>query len=55
LDDEGQIVSINSGSMMEFKVKESEANSTFKTEVSGVYKFFSTYGVYNISGLQIVA
>jgi len=25
----------------------------FKTEVSGVKKFFSAYGVFNVSGLRL--
>lgn len=40
---------------MEFVIKETDPNAKFKTEVSGVSQFFSTYGVYNVSGLQIVA
>ena len=40
--------------MIRFDVNQITINN-FTTEMSGVNKFFSTYGVFNVSGLLIVA
>jgi hypothetical protein len=47
-------VTTNSGTLIEFNAEKRRVGE-FTTEVSGVNKFFSAYGVYNVSGLYIVA
>jgi hypothetical protein len=45
LDDQNQVVTSNRGSMIEITL------SDIDTEIRGAMKFFSIYGVFNISGM----
>jgi len=54
VDDQGQVVASDTGALIEF-LSEPVKVGAFTTEVSGVNKFFSAYGVFNVSGLYIIA
>lgn len=51
VDQYDQIVTQDSVSWLEFKVKPGGAEGDFETKVSGVTSFFPLNGVYNVSGL----
>ena len=54
MDDQDQVVTINSGSEILFTVV-NQTIGVFPTMVVGVEKFFSAFGVYNVSGMQLVS
>ena len=53
VDDELQVVTTDTGSMIQFQAVNSSINSSFSTQISGVSKFFSTYGVFKVSGMGL--
>jgi len=55
IDKYGQLVTINRGSEIKFKLSDSKkADSEFATEILGVTDFFSAYGTYNMSGMGLI-
>ena len=55
VDQYGQVVTSDSVSKLEFLVDELQDGAQFETQVSGVTRFFPLYGVYNVSGLEMIA
>ena len=55
VDQYGQVVTSDSVSKLEFKVAQLTQGLLFETQVSGVSNFFPLYGVYNVSGLLVIA
>ena len=56
MDKYGQIVNINRGSMINFKlnVPKVQRNVDFATQILGVTNFSSFYGTYNMSGMGLL-
>lgn len=55
IDKYGQLVTINRGSHINFKLKIPEdEDGLFATEILGVTDFFSAYGTYNMSGMGLL-
>ena len=55
VDEYGQIVTSDDSSLIEFTIEEAPAGSQFTSEVYGQTKFYALNGVYNISGLFLIA
>ena len=55
VDKYGQIVTINRGSQINFKLNKPEVDTAaFATEILGVTDFFSAFGTYNMSGMGLL-
>lgn len=55
VDEYDQVVTADSSSLIEFKIEKAAEGSQFDSEVYGQTKFYSLYGVYNISGLYLIS
>mmetsp|Transcript_27991 Transcript_27991/g.32080 ORF Transcript_27991/g.32080 Transcript_27991/m.32080 type:complete len:126 (+) Transcript_27991:859-1236(+) len=55
VDQYNQVVTSDNSVMIEFKVTASTQTTQFTSEVYGQTKFYSVNGVYNITGLYLIA
>ena len=49
-----QVVTTNSGSLITFTAI-NKTIGVFNTSIVGVTRFFSAYGVYNVSGMRLIS